>query len=108
MSEVRSCVLVAVLLTSSALSVHAFGEINSIRGELSCSWCSSYSDLVIEVQDSASNAPVGSFYVNSTGGFEMHGIQSGNLRRHCPEFQRYPQQTDGQSEQSFRCGEHRR
>jgi len=77
MSVVRSCVSTAVLLASSALIVHASGETNTIRGELSCSSCRSYSDLVIEVQDSANHSSVGTFYVNSTGSFEMQGVQPG-------------------------------
>jgi len=67
----------AVLFASSALIVHASAETNTIRGELSCSSCRSYSGVVIEVQDSATHSSVGTFYVNSTGSFEMQGIQPG-------------------------------
>lgn len=77
MSVVHSSVLAAVLLTSSALSVHASGESSTIRGELSCSSCRWYNDFVIDVQNSTSHLPAGSFYVNSAGGFEIHGIQPG-------------------------------
>src|SRR5690242_12915366 len=77
MPVVRSCVSLAVLVISSAVIVHASAETDTIRGELSCSSCRSYSDIVIEVQDSATHSSVGSFYVNSTGSFEIQGLHPG-------------------------------
>jgi len=77
MPEVRSFMFSAAFLAISAAFVHA-GDMNSVRGEVSCTNCSSYSDLTVELQDTASRTTYGNYVIGTSGRFEMSGIPSGS------------------------------
>jgi len=48
----------------------------SVRGQLTCGTCTSYSNFVVNVEDPSHNT-VGSFYVSAAGDFEVSGLRPG-------------------------------
>jgi len=76
MAVVRSLITSVAFLSIAPVIVSA-GDITNLRGELSCSSCSSYTDLSIDLQDSETRRPVATFNVSANGHFEFVGIPTG-------------------------------